>query len=696
MKKLQLLLGIAFITIIFSCNTENVQKNEINNPVDDIQLTSDIMTPEVLWSFGRVSGVDISPDNSTVLFGTSFYNIEKNRGNREIFVLPTNGGDAVNITNTESGEYSATWRPDGEKIGFLSTKSGELQLWEMNPDGFDRKQISDLEGGINGFKYSPDQTKILFIKDVKLDQSPTDLHPDLPKAEAKIATNLMYRHWDKWHDYAYSHIFIADYDGKSISNTIDIMEDERYDSPMNPFGGMEHINWNPNSKEIAYTCKKMVGREYSLSTNSAIYIYNLESKQTKNITEGLMGYDVSPVYSPNGKMIAWESMERDGYESDQNRLFILDFESGERKDYTANFDQDVLGLSWNDNSKSIYFTSDYQAKFQIYNLNIETAEIKQVTKGKHNFRSAHPFGDKLIGTKQSMTFPTEIYAINPETGEETQLSFINKNLHDQLTYGNVEERWVKTTDNKDMLVWVIYPPHFDPNKKYPALLYCQGGPHGSVSQFYSFRWNFQMMAANDYIIVAPNRRGLPSFGKEWNDQISGDYGGQNMKDYFSAIDAISKEPYVDENNLGAIGASYGGYSVFWLAGHHEGRFDAFISHDGIFNFESMYLETEEMFFVNWDIGGPYWDKSNKKTYDNSPHKFVDKWDTPIMVIHGEKDYRIVYTQGMSAFNAAQLRGIPSKYLHFPYENHWVLSPQNGILWQREFYSWLDQWLKDEE
>lgn len=295
-----------------------------------------------------------------------------------------------------------------------------------------------------------------------------------------------------------------------------------------------------------------------------------------------------------------------------------------------------------------------------------------------------------------MTYPTEIYAVDIETGEETQLSFINQNLHDQLTYGKVEERWVKTTDNKDMLVWVIYPPHFDPNKKYPALLYCQGGPHGSVSQFYSFRWNFQMMAANDYIIVAPNRRGLPSFGKEWNDQISGDYGGQNMKDYFSAIDAVSKEPYVDENNLGAVGASYGGYSVFWIAGNHDGRFDAFIAHDGIFNFEAMYLETEEMFFVNWDIGGPYWDKSNKETYDNSPHKFVHKWDTPIMVIHGEKDYRIAYTQGMSAFNAAQLRGIPSKYLHFPNENHWVLSPQNGILWQREFFGWLDQWLKDEE
>lgn len=694
MKKTNLFIGLAFILIFFSCSNEKVI--EINNPVDNIKLTSDILTPEVLWSFGRVSGVEISPDQSTVLFGVSFYNLEENKGNRDIFTMPVDGGKPTNITNTKSSEYSAIWRPDGKKIGFLSTQSGDMQMWEMNPNGSNRVQISTIEGGLNGFKYAPDQTKVLYIKDVKLDQSVVDLYPDLPKTDARIETDLMYRHWDRWHDYTYSHIFIADYDGNTLSKSVDIMEGERFNSPMEPFGGMEHINWSPDAKELAYTCKKMNGKEYTLSTNSAIYIYNLESKETKSITEGMMGYDVSPVYSPDGKMIAWESMERNGYESDQNRLFILNFESGEKKDYTTDFDQDVHGISWTEDSKSIYFTSDYQAKFQIYNINLESGVIKQITKGKHNFRSTHPFGDKLIGTKQSMTKPTEIFAVNTETGEETQLSFINKNLHEQLTYGNVEERWIKTTDNKDMLVWVIYPPNFDPNKKYPALLYCQGGPHGSVSQFYSYRWNFQMMAANDYIIVAPNRRGVPSFGQEWNDQISGDYGGQNMKDYFSAIDALTKEPFVDENNLGAVGASYGGYSVYWIAGNHDGRFDAFISHDGIFNFEAMYLETEEMFFVNWDIGGPYWDKSNKKSYDNSPHKFVDKWDTPLMVVHGEKDYRIAYTQGMSAFNAAQLRGIPSKYLHFPNENHWVLNPQNGILWQREFFSWLDQWLKDEE
>jgi len=696
MHKIKLAAGLILLTLIISCSGEKNVKTEIGNPVDTIELSSEIMSPEVLWSFGRIGSVELSPDQQTIAFGVTFYNVDKNSGNSEIFTIPAEGGEAINITNTKLGEYSPQWRPDGEKIGYLSTESGSLQLWEMNPNGSNRKQISSVEGGINGFKYAPDQQKILFTKDVKLDQTVNDLHPDLPKAEARIETDLMYRHWDKWHDYTYSHIFVADYDGTSIQNATDIMEGERYDSPLEPFGGMGQINWSPDSKKVAYTCKKMTGKEYALSTNSEIYEYNIDTEKTRNLTEGMMGYDKSPVYSPNGQMIAWESMEREGYEADQNRLFILNLNSGERKDYTADFDQNVHNLAWTDDSKSIYFTSDYHARFQIYNLNTENGKIKQITKGTHNYLSVIPGKEMLIGAKQSMSMPTEIFTINPETGKEEQLSSVNENLLDQLKFGKVEERWIKTTDNKDMLVWVIYPPNFDPEKKYPALLYCQGGPQSSVSQFFSYRWNFQMMAANDYIIVAPNRRGLPSFGQEWNEQISGDYGGQNMKDYFSAIDAVAQEPFVDNDNLGAVGASYGGYSVFWIAGNHDERFDAFIAHDGIFNFESMYLQTEEMFFVNWDYGGPYWDKSTKETYDNSPHKFVDQWDTPIMVVHGQKDYRVVFTQGMSAFNAAQLRGIPSKFLFFPNENHWVLQPQNGILWQREFFSWLDKWLKDDE
>jgi len=696
MNKIHFALFVSISFLIFSCKTEKEVKVEINNPVENIKLTSDIMTPEVLWSFGRVSEAQVSPDGKTILFGVSFYNIEKNKGNRELFTIPVEGGAAVNITNTESGEYSHVWRPDGKKIGFLSNDSESLQLWEMDTDGTNRVQISNVEDGITGFIYSPDQTKVLFTKEVKIDKSVTDIYPDLPKANARIETDLMYRHWDTWHNYAYSHVFYAYYDGKALSNVIDIMEGERFDSPLKPFGGIEQINWSPDGKIIAYTSKKLTGKAYSLSTNSEIYLYNLETKQTENISEGLKGYDVSPVFSNDGKKIAWESMENDGYESDKNRIFIYDLETKSYKDYTSTFDQDAHGLVWTNDNQSIYFTSDFQARFQIYKLDVASGLISPITKGDHNYLSVNPIGNVLIGTKQSISMPTEIFSINPATGEETQLSFINKNLLSQLSFGKVEERWVKTTDNKQMLVWVIYPPHFDASKKYPAILYCQGGPQSSVSQFFSYRWNFQMMAANNYIVVAPNRRGVPSFGTEWNEQISKDYGGQNMKDYLSAIDDVAKEPFVDNKNIGAVGASYGGFSVYWLAGNHNNRFDAFIAHDGMFNLEAQYLETEEMFFVNWDLGGPYWDKANKTTYENSPHHFVDKWNTPIMVVHGEQDFRIAFTQGMSAFNAAQLKGIPSKYLHFHNENHWVLQPQNGILWQREFFGWLDQWLKDDE
>jgi dipeptidyl aminopeptidase/acylaminoacyl peptidase len=690
-------LMVIAVILLSSCSQEKQKTAKIGNPVEKINLESEIMTPEVLWSFGRVSGVSVSPDDKHILFGSSFYDIKANKGNHDIFIMDIDGKNVKNITNTKGSEFNARWRPDGKKIGYLSAQSGSVQLWEMNPDGSGKTKVSSVKGGIKGFEYAPDQKKILYVKEVKLDKSPQDIHPDLPKANARIETELMYRHWDEWHNYKYSHIFVADYDGKTVSNAEDIMPGERFNTPMEPFGGMEQINWSPDSKNITYTCKKMTGKEYTISTNSEIYIYNLDSKKTQNLTkEKHEGYDKAAVYSPNGKMIAWGSMRRDGYESDKNRLFVHNFETGEETNYSTNFEQNVHGLTWSDDSKKIYFTSDYHACFQIYELDIESGKIRAVTEGTHNYRSVEPAGDVLIGTKQSMSMPTEIYSINPKNGEETKISGINDNLMDQLKFGKVEKRWIKTTDNKDMLTWVIYPPNFDKNKKYPTLLYCQGGPQSSVSQFFSYRWNFQMMAANDYIIVAPNRRGLPSFGMEWLEQISGDYSGQNIKDYLSAIDAMAKEPYVDEDNLGAVGASYGGYSVFYLAGHHDGRFDAFISHDGMFNLESQYLETEEMWFVNWDLGGPYWKEENRETYEQSPHRFVDKWDTPIMVVHGQKDYRIAYTQGMSAFNAAQLRDIPSKFLYFPNENHWVLKAQNGILWQREFFKWLDKWLKEKE
>lgn len=661
----------------------------------DIKLESEIMTPEVLWSFGRLGDIQVSPDGKQILYGVSYYSKDMNRSNRELFVMDIDGKNQKQITHTGFGEYNAVWRPDGKKIGFICAADGEMQIWEMDANGENREQASYVEGGLGGFKYSPDQNQILYIKDVKLDETVADMYSDLPKSSGRVNNDLMYRHWDTWVD-SYTHIFVAPYVLNKMGKGIDIMPGEKWETPMKPFGGLEQINWTPDGKTIAYTCRKKQGKEYSVSTNSDIYFYNIETKKTINMTEGMMGYDMAPVFSPDGKMMAWESMERDGYEADKQRLFTLNLETGEKVYHTEDFDQMAHGLSFSEDGKSIYFISDWHATDEIYQLTLKDNKISKITEGVHNYQAVTQVGNQLIAQRVSMSKPAEIYAVDPKTGKDTELSFENKHLLSQLKFGEVTKRWVETTDAKQMLVWVILPPNFDKTKQYPGLLYCQGGPQGTVSQFWSYRWNFQMMAANDYVIVAPNRRGLPGFGQEWLEQISGDYGGQNMKDYLSAIDAVKEESWLDANRLGAVGASYGGFSVYWLAGHHNKRFKAFIAHDGMFNLEAQYLETEEMWFVNWDLGGPFWDKHNhtaQKSYANSPHKFVQYWDTPLLVIHGELDYRIVASQGMAAYNAAVLRGIPAEYLYFPDENHWVLQPQNGILWQRRFYNWLDKWLK---
>ena len=687
---------MAIAATLFSFTNPKTTKEMTMNPNPEVQkLASDIMTPEVLWSFGRIGEPDISPDGTKVLYSVTNYNIEENKSYRDLYVVAVNGGTPVRVTSTPEKESSAIWRPDGKKIGYLSSKSGEMQLWEMNPDGTEPVQVSEIKGGISGFKYSPDITKVLFTADIKAKPDVHDLFPDLPKANAYLETDLMYKHWDEWVQ-TVPHPFVAGYKDGKLLNPVDLLEGEPYESPMKPFGGMEQLAWSPDSKTIAYTCRKKTGKDYALSTNSDIYFYNVETRKTENKTQGMMGYDQNPVFSPDGKYLAWESMERDGYEADKIRLFVLNIATGEKIDYSANFDQNSTNLSWSANSKSIYFISCWHALTQVYKLDLATKKIVPITKGVHDYAFVAEAKDKLVGMKHSMSQPDEIYSIDPKTGAETELSFLNKPLLDQLTLAKVEERWIKTTDNKEMLTWVVYPPHFDPNKKYPTILFCEGGPQSTVSQFWSYRWNFQQMAANGYIVVAPNRRGLPSFGTEWLEQISGDYGGQNMKDYLSAIDAVAKEPFVDKDKLGCVGASYGGFSVYWLAGHHEKRFKAFIAHDGMFNLEQQYLETEEMWFVNWDLGGPYWDKQNavaQRSYANSPHLFVDKWDAPILVIHGEKDYRILASQGMAAFNAAVLRGVPAQMLIFPEENHWVLQAQSGILWQRVFKQWLDKWLK---
>jgi dipeptidyl aminopeptidase/acylaminoacyl peptidase len=696
MKKLSIIFSALALILLSSCNEKEAKvapQNIIGKHM--LKLDSDIMTPEILWAFGRLGDVRVSPDQKKILYGVSYYSVKEDKSNRELFVMDLDGKNKKQITTTAQGEYAAKWRPDGKKIGFLTAVSGSMQLWEMDADGQNRKQVSDVKDGITDFLYAPDMSKVLYTKQVKVYKTVRDNNPDLDKTTGRIMTDLMYRHWDEWVD-SFSHIFVADYKDSKMAEGKDIMENEPWNSPLKPFGGIEQVSWTPNSKKIVYTARKLEGMKSTISTNSDLYAYDLESGKTIDLTQGMMGYDINPSFSPDGSLMAWESMARDGYESDKSRLFVMDMKTGVKKDYSKDFDQNSNGLSWSADGKSIYFISDRNATDEIYKLSLADGKIDKLTEGVHDYHSVIEVGDQLITTRVSMSKPQEIYAVNPKDGKSTELSFENKHLLDQLSFGKVSKRWVKTTDNKQMLVWVIVPPHFDKTKTYPGLLYCEGGPQSTVSQFWSYRWNFQMMAADGYVIVAPNRRGLPGFGQEWLEQISGDYGGQNMKDYLSAIDELSKEPWIDADRLGAVGASYGGFSVYWLAGHHNKRFKAFIAHDGIFNLEAQYTETDEMWFANWDLGGPYWDKSNKiaqKSFANSPHKFVQNWDTPILVIHSEKDYRIVASQGMSAFNAAILRGIPAEYLYFPNESHWVLHPQNGILWQRTFAKWLDKWLK---
>lgn len=674
---------------------ETGDKNLIGK--SDIRIKDGRMTPEALWAMGRIGGMNVSPDGKKVVYTVAYYSVPENKSNREVFVMNADGSDNKQITKTGFAENEAVWIKGGTKIAFLCNESGSSQLWEMNPDGTDRKRLSDYDKDIEGFAFSPDEKKVLFISQVKTVNSTADKYPDLDKATGVIITDLMYKHWDEWVTTA-PHPFVADFDGKSISNPVDVMEGELFESPMKPFGGIEQLAWNTTSDKIAYTSRKKTGKEYAISTNSDIYVYDLNTKQTTNITEENKGYDTNPTYSPDGKSIAWLSMERDGYEADQNRLMVMNLETGEKTSVSKDFDSNVDSYCWSADCKRIYFTGVWHGESQVYQIDLANGnKITLLTEGMYDYASVALLGDKLIAQRHSMSMGDEIYSIDL-TGDHTvtQLTFENKHIYDQLTMGKVEERWMKTTDGKQMLTWVIYPPQFDPNKKYPTLLFCEGGPQSPVSQFWSYRWNFQIMAANDYIIVAPNRRGLPGFGLEWNEAVSGDYGGQCMKDYFTAIDEVAKEPYVNKDRLGCVGASFGGFSVYWLAGHHDKRFKAFIAHDGIFNMEMQYLETEEMWFANWDMGGAYWEKQNataQRTFANSPHKFVDKWDTPILCIHGEKDYRILANQGMAAFNAAVLRGVPAELLIYPDENHWVLKPQNGVLWQRTFFEWLDMWLK---
>lgn len=614
-----------------------------------------VMTPELLWKLGRVSGLGISKDGKYVLYSVSTPDADANKSKRKSYMIPVTGGTAMEINNPDS---------------LLNNKN-------LSPDG--KYTLSDKE-----------------VKVKKIMGS--DKYPELSKSNVYVFDNLDQRHWDEWEDGKFNHVFVTPA-GKTDEGK-DIMPDEPYDCPTKPFGGDEDYVWNPDGKRVVYVTKKKYGKDYAESTNSDLYEYDVETGATKNLTDGRMGYDVNPAFSKDGTL-AWLSMKRDGFEADKQDI-VASTGLGVVNLTKLRDDIHVEGFKWSDDGRHLFFWTPINGTLQLFDVDYTGAtqkvpDIRQITNGDFDVNGiVGQAGNVLIVSRTDMNHAAELYAVDIGNGNMKQLTYVNDSIYDSIGKCKTERRWITTTDKKKMLVWVIYPPDFDPAKKYPTLLYCQGGPQSALTQFYSFRWNFQLMASQGYIVVAPNRRGMPGHGTKWNEEISKDWGGQVMKDYLSAIDEVSKEKFVDKDRLGCVGASYGGYSVFMLAGMHNNRFKTFIAHDGVFDLKSWYGTTEELWFPNWDIGGPYWDKKNAVAQNSymkfSPSNFVDKWNTPIMIIQGGKDYRVPIEQGLQAFQAAQIRGIKSKLLYLPDENHWVLSAQNALVWQHEFYKWLDETL----
>jgi len=615
-----------------------------------------VLTPETLWKLGRLTPLGISKDGKNIVYKVTTPSVEENKSSSKLYIIPLTGGNPTEIKDTQN---------------ILADRN-----------------------------ISPDGTYILSSQEVKTENVlGKDFYPDLQKAEAQIYNGLDYRHWDTWNTGSHNHVFYKNVKKESVA--IDILKDEPYDCPQKPFGGEEDYIWSPSGKSIIYVCKKKFGTAYAISTNTDLYEYNLDTQKTKNLTPSNPGYDTNPAFSPNGEL-TWLQMKRDGYEADKNDIILL---KGEVDiNLTKDWDGSVESFKWSKDGSKIYFIAAFDGTQQLFmvevkNFNVTAGanNVKQITNDDFDIHELiDVIGDVAYVTRTDMNHASEIYSYNIKKKIWKQITTINDDIYKTLALPKFVRRYVKTTDGKQMLVWVILPPNFDATKKYPTLLYCQGGPQSPLTQFYSFRWNFSLMASQGYIVVAPNRRGMYGHGQEWNEQISRDWGGQVMNDYLSAIDDVAKEPYVDTTRLGCVGASYGGYSVFYLAGIHNKRFKSFIAHDGVFNTQSMYGTTEEVFFNNWDFGGPYWEKSNKAALRSysvfNPINLVDKWNTPILIIQGGTDYRVPIGQAQEAFQAAQLRGIKSRFLYFPDENHWVLKPQNALVWQREFYKWLKETL----
>ncbi|CEJ68629.1 Prolyl tripeptidyl peptidase precursor [Chryseobacterium oranimense G311] len=644
-----------------------------------------LMTPEILWTLKKVGVQAVSPDQSSLIYKVGQVDLKTEKTKNENYFL--------NVLNNQSSKIdfgkkaliqwdkNGIYAQEGDKI-FLSKDNGKT--WS---------EFYTI-GEVDNIAISPDGKKIAFSKQVLVEKlMGKDKYSDTPKTTAQVYTDLNHRHWDYFNEGKYNHVFVVNTTDK-VESAKDLLEGKTWDSPQRPFGGAEDFIWSPDSLQLLYVTKPKSGKEYSTSTNTDIFAYDMASGTTKNLTESNKGYDVNPKFSPDGKSLIWQSMARDGYEADKNDVKIMDWKSGKTTNLTAGWDESVSGdVFWGGDSRSIYFTAAFRGTKQLFSLDPKTSKVQQITKG--DFDVNEIFTDNkssLLVGRTDINHATELFSVNLKNGEMKQVTEANKDTYAKLAQGKSELKMVKTTDGKEMGVWFHYPPNFDPNKKYPTLVYCQGGPQSALTQYFSTRWNFALMAANGYIIVAPNRRGMPGWGTKWNEDISKDWGGQPMRDYLAATDYAKTLPYVDGERVAAVGASYGGYSVFMLAGIHENRFKTFIAHDGLFDMKSWYLTTEELWFANWDLGSP-WEKPLPKAYtDFNPSNFVEKWNKPIMIVQGGIDFRVPYEQGQEAFQAAKLRGLKSKLVYFPNENHWVLHPQNGLVWQREFFDWLKETL----
>lgn len=684
-------------TALTSCKGKENSDKIIEKP--NVEIVNGMLTPEVLEAFGRVGAPTLSPDGKTIAFTLSYEDIESNASNAEIYTVPVEGGDIKRLTTSAKSENNLQWIENGKKIAYLrfDEDTDAQQLYVIDIATGKSEKISEIKNGIECFVISPTEDKIIYVSPIDAYNKDEELFKGLPKTTGRVVDDLMYKHWDEWVT-KIPHPFLANFSMNGLSDDKDIMEGEPFECPMRPFGGAESFAWSPDGKTLVYVSRKLKGMDYAYSTDSNLYSYDVETGKTEILTPGMPGYDTDPAFSPDGSQLAFLSMATAKYESDKKRLIVMDVKTHEMRDLTDSWDYWPEQFSWSPDGKAILFTAYYEGTAPVFSMDVKSCKIDTIAGGICDYASVSAVSStSVIALKHSMRSPNEICVAS--SGKVIDITEINKELLSKLKLGDVKKVKVPTSDGKEMTCWEILPPDFDPNKKYPAILYCQGGPQQAVSQFWSYRWNFMIMAAHGYVIIAPNRRGLPGFGTEWNRQISGDYGGQNMRDYFSATDYIKSRPYVMEDKVGAIGASYGGFSVYWLAGHNDGRFAALIAHAGIFNLEAQYLETEEMWFADFDLGGPWWDKSNaiaQNSFANSPHRFVNNWTAPMLITVGELDYRILASQGMQAFNAAKMHGLEAEMLVFPDENHWILKPQNAVLWQRVFFKFLDKYLKNDK